>query len=269
MNFIIAIAEISIWGIGFVLLCLQMAGHEVGYRVGSRARSQGTAQPENVGVVVGGMLGLLAFVLALTLSYSSARFNERRQDALAEANAIGTASLRAQAVGSPEAQDVAKLLVEYLDVREGFVRAGRDPQALETANQQTSALQQQIWNRVTAIIRQRPDAVAAALMSAVNETFDASTSERFALDTRLPAQIFWLLVGVMLLSMASLGYQFGLRGRPVRFLVLLLTLVWTAVVIDILDLATARLGSFRTDVRVYEWTRQGLGGSAPPPAPVQ
>nr|WP_082728593.1 hypothetical protein [Rhizobium altiplani] len=269
MNFIISIAEISIWGVGLVLLCLQLAAHEVGYRIGKRAKSRGTSQPENVGVVVGGMLGLLAFVLALTLSYSSARFNERRQDALAEANAIGTAWLRAQAIGSPEALDIAKLLGEYLDVREGFVRAGRDQQSIEKANQQTSALQQEIWSQVTAIVRQRPDAVTAALMSAVNETFDTGTSERFALDTRLPAQIFWLLVGVMVLSMATLGYQFGIKGRPVRFLVLLLTLVWTAVVIDILDLATARLGSFRTDVRMYEWTRQGLGEARPPPVPIQ
>ncbi|MBB3540387.1 MULTISPECIES: hypothetical protein [unclassified Rhizobium] len=106
----------------------------------------------------------------------------------------------------------------------GFVRAGRDQQSIEKANQQTSA--QEIWSQVTVIVRQRPDAVTAALMSAVNETFDTGTSERLALDTRLPAQIFWL-IGVMVLSTATLGYQFGIKGRPVRFLVLLLTLVWT------------------------------------------
>lgn len=53
------------------------------------------------------MLGLLAFVLALTLSYSTARFSERRQATLNEANAIGTAFLRASAIGSPQAVEVA------------------------------------------------------------------------------------------------------------------------------------------------------------------
>jgi hypothetical protein len=269
MNFIIAIAEANIWAVGLLLLVFQLAAHEVGYRIGARTKARGDGQPENVGVVVGGMLGLLAFVLALTLSYSSTHFNERRQDALAEANAIGTAWLRAEAIGSPAALDVANLLGKYLDVRESFVRAGRDEQAVAKANEQTSLLQQQIWSQVTVVVRERPDPVAAALMNAVNETFDTGTSARFALDTRLPAQIFWLLVGVMVLSMASLGYQFGLRGRPVRFLVLLLTLVWTAVVVDILDLATARLGSFRTDVRPYEWTRQGFGSFATTPPPSQ
>jgi len=264
MNFVIAIAETSILAVGLLLLVLQLAAHEVGFRLGSRVRARGTGQPENVGVVVGGMLGLLAFVLALTLSYSSARFNERRQDTLSEANAIGTAWLRARAVGSTEALDLAGLLTEYLNARENFVRAGRDEEAIDKANQETSRLQQEIWNRVTTIVRQRPDAIAASLMASVNETFDASTSERFALETRLPSQIFWLLIGVMVASMSLLGYQFGLKGRPVRFLVLILTVVWTAIVIDILDLATARLGNFRTDLRVYEWTRQGLSTPAVP-----
>ncbi|MBB3315175.1 hypothetical protein FHT77_001017 [Rhizobium sp. BK181] len=164
---------------------------------------------------------------------------------------------------------ILRLVASNAGINQRLRSCGRDQQSIEKANQQTSALQQEIWSQVTVIVRQRPDAVTAALMSAVNETFDTGTSERLALDTRLPAQIFWLLIGVMMLSMATLGYQFGIKGQPVRFLVLLLTLVWTAVVIDILDLATARLGSFRTDVHMYEWTRQGLGEARPPPVPIQ
>ncbi|KRB59511.1 hypothetical protein ASE04_26455 [Rhizobium sp. Root708] len=269
MSVVIAFAKVSILAVGLLLVFIQLAAHEIGYRVGNSTRMRGKAQPENVGVVVGGMLGLLAFVLALTLSYSSTRFSERRQDTLAEANAIGTAWLRAQAIGSRDGLEIAGLLERYLDARESFVRAGRNDEAIARANEETSRLQQEIWTHVTAITRQRPDPIAAALMAAVNETFDASTSERFALETLLPSQIFWLLMGVMILAMSSLGYQFGLKGPPVRFLVLLLTLVWTAIVIDILDLATARLGSFRTDVRVYEWTRQGLSGTNQAVAPLQ
>ncbi len=266
MGVIIAIAEVSIFAVAAILLVIQLIAHEIGYNLGRRARNRGTSQPENVGVVVGGMLGLLAFVLALTLSYSSTRFNERRQDALSEANAIGTAWLRAQAIGLPEAHQIADLLQDYLDAREDFVRKGRDEAELSKVNETTSKLQQEIWKRVTVLVRQHPDPISAALMTAVNETFDSSTSERFALETRLPSQVFWLLVSVMAVSMASLGYQFGLKGRPVRVLVFLLTVVWTAVVTDILDLATARLGSFRTDVRIYEWTRQGLSGMSQPQA---
>jgi hypothetical protein len=97
-------------------------------------------------------------------------------------------------------------------------------------------------------------------MAAVNETFDASTSERFALGIHLPLQVFWLLISLMFLSMAAVGYQFGLKGKPVRILMILLTIVWTAIVLNILDLASPRIGNFRTDTRAYDWTRQGFQG---------
>jgi hypothetical protein len=76
----------------------------------------------------------------------------------------------------------------------------------------------------------------------------------------LPAQLFWLLIGMALLGMAALGFQLGLRGNPIRALTALLTILWTVVILDILDLATARIGAFRTSAVVYEWTIEGFRG---------
>jgi hypothetical protein len=242
----------------------QLVAHELGYRFGGRIKEKHTGETENVGVVVAGMLALLAFVLALTLSYATTRFNERRQGTLDEANAIGTAWLRAKAVDSPAAAEVARLLEEYLDVREHFVLAGLDEAVRTKANDDTSRLQQAIWRQVTTLVREQPSPITASLMAAVNETFDASTSERFALGIKLPWQIFWLLVGLMLLSMAALGYQFGLKGKAVRLPILLLTVIWTVIIVNILDLASPRVGNFRTDTRAYEWTRQGFQGAPSP-----
>ncbi|KAA0694404.1 hypothetical protein DTW90_24075 [Neorhizobium sp. P12A] len=260
MELAVNLAERSELAFAILLLASQLIAHEIGYRIGYQIRVRAAGQAESVGVVVGGMLALLAFVLALTLSYSTARFNERRHGTLTEANAIGTAWLRAKAIGTPQAEEIAQLLEDYAKVREDFVREGRDKTVMAQTNQQTTDLQKSIWSRVSSLVRERPDPVSAALMSSVNETFDAGTAERFALGIRLPRQIFWLLVGVMHLSMAALGYQFGLRGKPVRLLIVLLTIVWTAVVVNILDLASARVGSFRTDTSVYDWTLQTFKG---------
>jgi hypothetical protein len=50
----------------------------------------------------------------------------------------------------------------------------------------------------------------------------------------------------------------------------LLTLMWTLVIVDILDLATPRVGALRTGAAVYEWTLQGFQGGVPiPPLPPQ
>jgi hypothetical protein len=59
----------------------------------------------------------------------------------------------------------------------------------------------------------------------------------------------------------------GLRGNPSHVLAALLTLMWTAVIVDILDLATPRMGALRTSAAVYEWTLQGFQGGVPIPPP--
>ncbi|WP_234051183.1 MULTISPECIES: hypothetical protein [unclassified Xanthobacter] len=257
MGLVLAIAEVSVVGFGLILLVAQIIAHGIGFWIGKRDVARQT-NPETVGVVVGGMLGLLAFVLALTLSFANNRFSEHRQGSLAEANAIGTAWLRAAAIGGPRGEAIARLIEDYAQVRAGFVRAGRDQATIDTLNQRTGMLQSQIWGHVSAIVREQPSPVSSAVMVAMNEMFDAGTKERFAYHITLPAQLFWLLIGMTLLSMGCLGYQFGLKKRSSPVLVLLLTFMWTWVIVEILDLASARLGTIRTDTAVYEWTIQSF-----------
>ncbi len=48
----------------------------------------------------------------------------------------------------------------------------------------------------------------------------------------LPVPVFWLLIGMSLISMGALGYQLGLRRTPLRLLSVLLTGMWTLVIVD-------------------------------------
>lgn len=265
------IAEFAAWSwlaFWLALFAAQIAAKELGYWFGRRDGSRAESHAQQVGVVVGAMLGLLAFVLALTLSFANTRFSERRAGTLAEANAIGTAWLRAEAIGHPRATVIARLLEEYTQVRGDFVRAGLDPAVTAGLQQRTTVLQNTIWGHAAAIARERPDPIVASFMASLNETFDMSTAERFAFSFTLPPQLFWLLIGLVLIAMAGLGYQFGLRGVPLRMLAALLTAMWTMLITDILDLSAARVGSFRTSAAIYDWTLQGFqGGVTIPPAP--
>ncbi len=265
MTAVIAIAEWSILAFGLLLLVAQLAMNELGFRLGQRRAARQDAAPENVGIVVGGVLGLLAFVLALTLSFANARFAERRAGALAEANAIGTAWLRAEAIGTPRGHEIARLLEDYTRVRRDFANVGNDAAAIDALNARTNALQSTIWGHLAAVAQEQPNPISASLMASLNDMFDAGTAERFAFNQRLPPQIFWLLIFMAMTAMGVLGYQIGLRGRPVG----LLTVMWTLVIVHILDLASARLGSFRTGTAVYEWTLKGFSGgvSIPPLKP--
>lgn len=267
------LADIAAWSLlafGLILFVSQAAAYECGYRLGRRRHQHGTnPESDGVGLFVGGLLGLLAFVLALTLSYGSARFGERRQGTLEEANTIGTAWLRAEAIGGPRGKAIASMLEDYARLRKAYLEAPRNSPLLHDIDERTSSLQNKIWVQVAGLVRERSDAVAASLMSAVNDTFDMSTAERFALESRFPPQLFWLLISMALIAMATLGYQTGLKEYKVRAMAGLLAAVWTAVIVVILDMSAPRLGAIRTGVAVYDWTIQGFKGglSVPPNSP--
>ena len=149
----------SLAGFGLVLLLLQIAAREIGYWFGRRSAMRSEAAPEGVGVVVGSMLALLAFVLALTLSFANNRFSEREAGALAEANAIGTAWLQAGAIGHPRGDEIARLIKDYAAVRAAFVKASYDMPVIDELSSRSSALQNEMWGHLTAIVRERPDPV--------------------------------------------------------------------------------------------------------------
>ena len=255
---------------GLLLLAAQLIVHEGGYWLGRRYAADGERKGDHVGTVVGGMLGLLAFVLALTLSFATSRFDERRAGTLAEANAIGTAWLRAEALGQPRGTEIARLLAQYGQARMEFVQAAPHSAAIGISNQRSNALQAQIWGHLAAICREQPNPISASLMSAINDVFDMTTSERFAYDLKLPPQLFWLLIGLALLGMAAIGFELGVKGRPIRLMMALLTIMWTVVILVILDLASPRIGSLRTSVTAYQWTLSGFQSDiAIPPLPAK
>jgi hypothetical protein len=250
---------------GAVLFLLQVAAREIGYLLGRRRIKRGGREGESVATVVGGMIGLLAFVLALTLSFANERFQERRNGALAEANAIGTAWLRAHTVAHPRGGEIARLLADYIRLRADYIRAPVDAPDIEAITARSNALQGEIWGHMVALAEERRDAMTESLQRALNEVFDLATAERYAFNFRLPREFFWLLLAMTVVSMGAIGYQFGLRGTPLRMLSLALIAMWTSVVITILDLSAARLGSFQTGTEAHEWTLQGFQGGVPRP----
>jgi hypothetical protein len=253
-----------------VLLASFFAAYEVGAWIARRTARDGEKAPEGVTVIVGGLLALLAFVLALTLSYATERFAERRAGALAEVNAISTAWSIGEIIGHPRGKEIARLLEEYTKVRQDFVEAGRDKAKLAALNKTTNALQSTMTGHLAAIVQEQPNPVSASLAASLNESFDAATTERFAYDMGMPVQIFWLLMSLSMLSAAALGYQMGFILRHPRFLAAVLMLGWTIVTVGILDLASPRIGSFRTNSDAYRWTLQSFqGGVRIPPAPVR
>jgi hypothetical protein len=270
MEYVKELAEWSELAFAVLLLVALSAAYEGGAWTARRFAGGEEKAPEGVNVIVGGMLALLAFVLALTLSYASERFSERRAGALAEVNAISTAWSIAEIIGHPRGKEIGRLLEEYIKMRQDYVEAGRDQARIAELNKTTNALQNTMTGHLAAIVQEQPNPVSAALAASLNESFDAATNERFAYDRGMPTQIFLLLISLSLLAAAVLGYQMGFARRRPRFLAAVLMLGWTIVTVGILDLASPRIGSFRTNSDAYRWTLQSFqGGVRIPPAPAR
>lgn len=247
-----------------VFLAGMLAFLEIGLRLGrGRRRKIGDAADEGATLVVGSILGLLAFVLALNLSNASSRFDRRINATLEEVNAIGTAMMQATAISGDAADRIATDLTAYLQIRHDYVRALRDAGELARIQQGTQSLQTSIWTDLSGMIRDRPGPEVVSLMNAVNAAFDASTAMRLATEYRMPEQVVMLLLLMSGLGIGAVGYQFGLSGRRGRSPGIVLTLLWCVVVTEIMDIGSARIWSFRTDTRVYEWALEGLGLPVP------
>ena len=163
-----------------------------------------------MGMLTTGMLGLLAFTLGLTISIAESRYEARRDLVVTEANAIGTAWLRAGLVRGAEGPEIRRELEEYTRLRLDYTRAGPDPEAEAALNAATNAAQTRIWALAQAAALREPNPLMAGLVAALNETFDAALSQRFAYESRAPAHIHVAAAG----RLAALGRRHRRAARP-------------------------------------------------------
>ncbi|MFC7473726.1 hypothetical protein ACFQS7_05140 [Dankookia sp. GCM10030260] len=262
------LADRGLLPLGAFLLALLLLANEIGYRIGRwRAAVRAETVESNIGMLTTGMLGLLAFTLGLTISIAESRYEARRDMVVTEANAIGTAWLRAGLVRGGEGPEIRRELEDYTRLRLDYTRAGPDLEAEAALNVATNAAQGRIWALAQAATLRDPTPVMVSVFASLNETFDAALAQRFAYESRAPAHIQWLLLAGSLLSVGAIGLQLGLG--PQRYLVLsvLLMVMWTGGMLLIADLNRPRQGNIRVDPAPLVWTLQGFAGSMPATAP--
>lgn len=86
-----------------VILAASEIGRWLGVQAGNRSES-------NISTLEGAVLGLLALMIGFTFAMALARFEDRREAILIEANSIGTAALRARLLPAPHNTESLGLL---------------------------------------------------------------------------------------------------------------------------------------------------------------
>jgi hypothetical protein len=105
------------WLFLLTVIVIVLAAAEVGVRIGlTLHRSRDEARRSQIGGVQSAVLGLLGLLLGFTFAMGVNRYDARRNLVLKEANAVGSAWLRAGLLPEAHSAPVKSLLARYVDV---------------------------------------------------------------------------------------------------------------------------------------------------------
>ena len=235
---------LPLWGLFLAIVALVLISIEGGYRLGNYRRSRSNTEKEApVGAMVGSTLGLLAFFLAFTFGFAADRFDTRRQVLLDEANAIGTAYLRAGMLPDRR-EEIRVLLRDYVDTRLNAAQSGRIAEGIRRSEQ----LQEQLWTQAVALGETHPTSIVVGLfVQSLNEVIDLH-AKRVAVGVRnrIPGVIWVALFAIAVLSLTAMGYHAGLAATSRSPAVLVVAFTFSAVIGVIADLDRPQDGFLRT-----------------------
>src|SRR5215510_1410980 len=114
-------------------IALFMLALEVGFRFGARQQAK-CDEPDkaHANALHGAVLGLLALLLGFTFAMAVSRYENRKTLMVDQANAIGTAALRAKMLPAPYAEQAAPLIREYVETRLQYNKASDGAPELDT-----------------------------------------------------------------------------------------------------------------------------------------
>ena len=229
----------------FVSLLLAI---EAGYRLGERHRRD-DATKAHVNTISGALLGVLALLLGFTFSLALQRHDARSAAVVDEANAIGTAQLRAQLLPAPFAAQAQATLADYVALRIAAGAVGLQREAERAARgREALALQQRLWAQAVAAAPADASPVRSGLyLQALNDLIDAQGAREAALARHVPELVLWLLYGTFVLAGSSVGFAAGLGGHRAAFVSYVLVGLIVLLVFVIVDLDRPRRGLIAVD----------------------
>ncbi len=237
--------EQSSFLIAGVLFISMIVAVEAGYRLGLRAQSRATeSSRSHINAIQASLLGILALVLAFTLSIALQRFESRSQAVVDEANAIGTAYLRAQLLPAPVGDDVLQSLREYVNlrVREGEI-ALNSPTERKPVIAQINQTLVVLWRYAVQIAADNPQPVPSGMfIQSLNDLIDANGRHEAALERHVPDFVLWLLFGVIFATAGVVGFAVGSAGHRPSLVSYIMVVLIALLVFAIIDLDRPRRG---------------------------
>lgn len=228
-----------------MLLVALLLAIELGSRAGKRfVRATDESAKSQINSIQASILGVLALLLGFTFSLSLQRYDTRSEAVVNEANAIGTAILRADLLPESVRADTKTQLQAYLDLRVAagkisLDKGGERAEILERSNK----LLDQIWQNAALAVEENPGPVTTGLfVQALNDMIDAYGSRDAALDRHVPEIVLFLMFGTLILTAGLVGYSSGVSGHRASFAAYTLLVLIVSLVFLVIDLDRPRRG---------------------------
>jgi hypothetical protein len=209
-----------------------------------RQRELDAETREDLGIILASTLTLLGLIIGFSFSMAIDRYDQRKNDEEAEANAISTEYIRADLLPASDAETIRALLRNYLDQRVLFYMAQHDRPLQQKINTLTAQLQAELWAAILAPAAAQPTPIVALAVSGMNDVLNSQGYTQAALLNRIPTTAWGLMVVIAICCNVLVGY--GLRDATGRSRLLpVLPLIVSIAFMLIADLDAPRHGVIR------------------------
>lgn len=223
-----------------------VAAHEIGFWLGSLNRSADESFDKQVSLIRASTAALVAFLIAFAFSGAASRFIDRADVIVREANALGTAYLRADVIAEPQRSELKAALKEYTTDRVKLLsREGRDQ--IEPLLARVSGLHERMWKSALQATQNNAP-LMGVVMPPINEVIDMHSIHLALARRHLPVPIMAVLFGAVAIGVALLGFGNGRSGRRFSILdsvygVVLALALWMTIDLDYPGLGVIRVSN--------------------------
>jgi hypothetical protein len=224
-----------------------VGAHEIGFWLGSLRRTADEPFDRQIALVRTSTAALVAFLVGFSFSGAASRFINRQDLIVEEANALGTAYLRADTIAEPQRGELKAALREYTADRIVLLsREGRDQ--IEPLLAKVSGLHERMWKSAIAATEGNAPLMAVVLPP-INEVIDLHSKHLALARRHLPIPIMAVLFATAAISLCIIGFGNGRIGRRFSTLDAVYGVVLAAALWMTIDMDHPGIGMIRVSNR--------------------
>jgi len=208
--------KLNSWELALIIFGVVFGATLLGLGAGRYLRAHSETLREPFGVMQAALLGLVALILAFGLSLAVGRYEARRAAVVDDANAIGTAYLRAQTLAEPTRSRSLALFVRYTDTSIRLSKTVPGSAAQRRVVATGDAQLRELWRLAGQALLTAPVASAPRLyVDSLNNAIDMQTVRVSALNNRVPGAVLAIESGGAAVALGLLALYLAILGRGV------------------------------------------------------